>query len=343
MGRTIILGQTSSFLLSSIILKNLQYCGFDVIDISFDEDGFKYESFKQRVFNFYRKTFLKDKRFKVNLRISNFEESILKKIDLIENKADYALLIRPDIYSEKILLKLKDKVDLLIAYQWDGLKRFPTVFPIINYFDRFFVFDSEDLNYREKEVMYVTNFYFDYPEILNNLELQEEEIYFIFTYNPQRLNELNVFLYKISAINIKKNFFIYVDDKKLSGLDNEIYTCISEPITYEENIKNVKKASVLLELNNKIHNGLSFRVFEALCFEKKLITSNFMVKYFDFYHPQNIFILGEDDEENLSKFIKSDYIKIDEKIKQKYSFGNWINFVLDIRPNTPITLPDIIN
>lgn len=341
MSRTIILGQTSSFLLSSIILKNLQYSGFDVIDISFDEDSFRYKSFKQRVFNFFRKTFLGDKRYKVNLRISDFEESILKKIDLIEGKADYALLIRPDIYSEKVLLKLKNKVDLLIAYQWDGLNRFPAVFPIINYFDRFFVFDSGDLNYREKELMYVTNFYFDFPEILNNSERQEDVLYFVFTYAPKRLKELNAFLDKISSINIKKKFLMFIDDKKISGLNNEIYTCISESITYEENIKNVKKASILLEFNNKIHNGLSFRVFEALCFEKKLITSNIMVKYFDFYHPQNIFILGEDDEQNLSKFMRSDYIKIDEKIKQKYSFKNWINFVLDIQPNIPITLPEI--
>ncbi|MGF7232606.1 hypothetical protein [Arachidicoccus sp.] len=343
MSKTIILGQTTSFLLSTVILENLRYCGFNIIDISFDEDRFKYRNYRQRAHNFFRKTFLGDKRFKVNLRINDFEEGILKKIDLIEGKAEFALLIRPDMYSDKILLKLKSKAKLLIGYQWDGLNRFPTVFGVINYFDRFFVFDSNDLNYRKKELLYLTNFYFDLPEILNIDEKIEEEIYFVFTYSLQRLNELNLFLDKIATINIKKNIFVYVKNKELSELNNKIYTPIAKTLTYKENIRNVKKASVLLDFNNRIHNGLSFRTFEAICFEKKLVTNNKTIKHFDFYHPQNVFVLGEDDEQNLSKFMKSDYIKIDERIKKKYCFSNWINFVLDIQPNTPITLADMNN
>ena len=80
------------------------------------------------------------------------------------------------------------------------------------------------------------------------------------------------------------------------------------------------------------HNGLSFRIFEAIKYEKKLITNNKTVKQYDFYHPNNIFVFEEDNFQGLENFLKVAYTPLSEEIKQKYSFTNWLRYVLDIPP-----------
>ena len=39
------------------------------------------------------------------------------------------------------------------------------------------------------------------------------------------------------------------------------------------------------------------------------------------------------------EFLKLPYFPIDENIRQKYSFNNWIRYVLDIPPYQKIELP----
>jgi hypothetical protein len=101
----------------------------------------------------------------------------------------------------------------------------------------------------------------------------------------------------------------------------------------------VKNAKVIIDLVVADHNGLSFRVFEALKYKKKLITTNQYVKYYDFYDSNNIFILKEDNYNDLDEFLASEYKKLDQKLYEKYGFTNWSNYILDIAPHIPIHLP----
>ncbi|MCH5599705.1 hypothetical protein [Niabella ginsengisoli] len=55
----------------------------------------------------------------------------------------------------------------------------------------------------------------------------------------------------------------------------------------------LKSASYILDFENAEQNGLTFRVFESLYFEKKLITNSKLIYEYDFYHPNNIFVWDE--------------------------------------------------
>ena len=57
--------------------------------------------------------------------------------------------------------------------------------------------------------------------------------------------------------------------------------------------------------------------------EKKVITDNKMVKTYDFYHPDNIFII-DDNYAQIEEFIKIPYQEISEDIVKSYSFSTWI-------------------
>ncbi|MBP5204804.1 oligosaccharide biosynthesis protein Alg14, partial [Candidatus Saccharibacteria bacterium] len=57
---------------------------------------------------------------------------------------------------------------------------------------------------------------------------------------------------------------------------------------------------------------------------KKLITDNSNIVDYNFYRPENIFIIGKDDPGRLKDFISSPYKKINQKIVDYYEFENWI-------------------
>ena len=94
----------------------------------------------------------------------------------------------------------------------------------------------------------------------------------------------------------------------------------------------------MVDFKTPIHNGLSFRAFEALGYQKKLITTNENIKKYDFYHPDNVFVWDGKDKNGLEEFIQRPYFKIDCAIREKYGFKNWIHYVLNIRPYQSISL-----
>ena len=107
---------------------------------------------------------------------------------------------------------------------------------------------------------------------------------------------------------------------------------------FKDNLLASRKSKVLLDFVISEHKGLSLRTFEALGHDKKLITTNKEIAKYDFYHPNNIFIL-DNNFDDIPAFLNKPYHHIEPKIKEKYSFGNWIKYVLDIHPYQPILLP----
>ena len=64
---------------------------------------------------------------------------------------------------------------------------------------------------------------------------------------------------------------------------------------------------------------------EALFLERKLITNKTDIKNYDFYNHDNIFILGEDNINEIKEFINKPYKKIDQDIIDYYDFDQWLN------------------
>ena len=58
--------------------------------------------------------------------------------------------------------------------------------------------------------------------------------------------------------------------------------------------------------------------------KKKLITNNKDIINYDFYNSNNIFVLGEDNLDNIKEFIEKEYVEIDEKIINYYDFYEWL-------------------
>jgi hypothetical protein len=69
---------------------------------------------------------------------------------------------------------------------------------------------------------------------------------------------------------------------------------------------------------------MSLRALEAMFMSKKVITNNQMYRQEAFYDPSNIFILGENNLDDLKSFFEEPYVEIDSKIKNQYLFESWL-------------------
>ncbi|MCY4781550.1 hypothetical protein ORI89_17980, partial [Sphingobacterium sp. UT-1RO-CII-1] len=287
--------------------------------------------------SFVHKNILAEKNFKKSLIFNRENEDLVFQLDSLSEILDYALFIRPDLFPISIIEKIKTKSSLTVGYQWDGLKRYPNIYPRINLFDRFFVFDPQDL--KNKNTMPITNFF------TSGITISEPtyDIYFIGSYIPERMDDIYDFFNLISDQSLRINASIYTNSKKISHTITQKCDTLdvrSLPVSFDENINYVSKSKVIVDFSNYAHHGLSFRVFEALGNNKKLITTQVSIKYYEFYNSKNILILTKNTtKDEIVDFINSAYIPVDEKLKAKYSFENWINYVLNSSYHTPIPLP----
>lgn len=93
---------------------------------------------------------------------------------------------------------------------------------------------------------------------------------------------------------------------------------------YDDYLSMVASSRAIFDYNFPIISGCTLRVMESIFFEKKLITNNTNIMNYDFYRPENIFIIGKDDMGKIKDFINSPYKKIDKKIVEYYDFENWL-------------------
>ncbi|HLQ99523.1 MAG TPA: hypothetical protein VK102_04045 [Sphingobacterium sp.] len=330
--KSIILGAPENFSIADKISFKLSCLGFDVQECMVSPQPFQYKNIGQRLYNLYRKVVFNDYEHKKQLKAEANKQYYLDKINTFK-KADYALIIRPDLYPEDVLLEMRKKVDLMVAYQWDGFDRFPNVKELVPVFDRFYVFDPADLKY--EGVLPTTNFYL---ESRFGTDCSKNKVFYVGSYDEARWEITCELLASFADIDINKEILLFPNKGKIRAITEEYkeVSLLDTTIPYRETLNKVKDSSVLLDLQNPIHKGLSFRVFEGLGFNKKVITTNPAVEKYDFYNPNNILIWENQHKNEVLDFINSPYEEVPSFIREKYSFENWIKYVLNIEKHTPI-------
>lgn len=330
------------------IRENLAYHGYDIIFINSSPEH--YQKIKTplmvNLLNFLYKYIKNKKNYKRDYKRIIYNQSIQNSIhEYMNNKFNYTIVIRPDLLTMTHLNQLKNLTSLnFIAYQWNGLHRFPDTFRSINLFDRFFVFDQNDLvhpDYNVYNLCGITNFYFDMhsPQPI----VHEGCIaYFVGLHFEDRIEVLLKYAKALEQLNLCLNFNIRLlskDKNQKSLYQGSKIKLIKQDIQYEENIYFLNQSDLLIDIVNPIHNGLSFRTFEAIYYKKKLVTNNSLIKNYDFYHQNNILVWDGENINDLSDFLARPYVEIDSKIIEKYGFKNWIKNILDIKPYQKISLP----
>lgn len=320
----------------------LSSLGYNTQDFFISEFKFKYKNLGQRLYNLYRKTILGDYTYKESLRAKAPIEYLTEKLNKLQ-PAEYGLVIRPDMYPIEILHLLRQKVDTLIAYQWDGLDRYPDVLSRMDIFDKFYIFDPADAKY--PNVLPTTNFHMNIGWESNTcIDQQINKVYYVGSFEHSRWTILSELIEKINRIGVEQEILVatYTDEQHKIAQQNQIINLLETQITYQENLQKLQNCSVLIDLQNDVHNGISFRLFEAIGYDKKVITTNQAVQSYDFYAPERILIWNNQlSIQELSDFIHAPNTPYAPEIKRKYSLNNWIKYMLDQKGHIPITFPAI--
>lgn len=95
-------------------------------------------------------------------------------------------------------------------------------------------------------------------------------------------------------------------------------------VLYPEYVDLFLQSRAILEVLKDTQKGITLRSMESIFFERKLITSNNSIKNYRFYHPDNIFILGYDDEAALIDFLNKPYHPLDTAVIDYFLPDQWL-------------------
>lgn len=97
---------------------------------------------------------------------------------------------------------------------------------------------------------------------------------------------------------------------------------------YPEVLSHIKESHAVLELISDGQTGITQRPYEALFLQRKLITTSTEIRKYDFYHKDNIFILGEHPLEDLPSFLKTPFHPVAPTILKQYTLTGWLQRLL---------------
>jgi hypothetical protein len=289
--------------------------GYTVDFIDLKTPRFQYKNFAQRTLNFYLKNF-KGR----NLKNIHHQEVVAERIRSCRPAYDTVFIIRPDLANDENLALLRGLTRNFIAYYWDTVAFFPRKLDIRHFFDHIFSFDTEDCRNYGFELL--TNFYFfekDATEV-------KYQVYNLTTYDD-RFAFLEQIAARLEQLNLSYYFKAYRGRKFSSGY----ITHFSEIVKYREMLEEIAASDVLLEVQKEAQSGLTFRPFEALGLNKKLITTNKNIEQYDFYQPENILVINKQKADIPRSFFETPYKEVPPGIKEKYSLRSWVNKVLSVK------------
>jgi hypothetical protein len=289
-----------------------RHLNYDVDTILFDK--YTYKSKSQKVLNFLSKYLLG-----ANLKKKWASEYYVSKID--KNKTyDYVFVICPDYLKNKELAYLNTICKTSIVYYWDSFKMIKGFARTLAFFDKAFTFEKRDA--KHYNMHFLTNFYNE-----TDASMQIKTDLFFIGKHDERFPVLKKIAHYCQENNINSSIKIKIDRKQKPEPTKGI-EFITEFIPLEQTKKLLLESKVLLDINKTIQDGLTFRVFEAMGFSKKIITTNTDIKHYDFYNPNNIFVI--DSNKNISipeSFFNTPYMPLSDQVFKSYSLESWLNTI----------------
>lgn len=184
-------------------------------------------------------------------------------------------------------------------------------------YDSVFAFDKMDsLKYQ-----------FDYSPLIydatfNSNSSKEKAKAFYVGQAKDRFNGLINVFEKLNALGIDCDFYIVNVDEDKQKYKNTI--TYNKFITYQEALDHINNATCLIDLIQGDSTGLTIKTCEAVCYDKKLITTNKHVKDYPFYNPKYIKIIDSSEDIDISFFEENKEVHYTEEDKSYFSYKSFL-------------------
>lgn len=300
--------------------------------------GAKVDYYDERPANsFVVKALIRINRNLIGSYINKYHSKIIE--DTKHFKYDYIILIKGESFSEHNLQKLlgyhPDAVS--IVYHWDSIANNHNAISLLHKFDKAFSFDRHDCE--NMGIKFLPLFYYsEYQYIAEHPEKTDYDLLFVGTTHSDRYRFIKSIASQIKALGGRCFTYFFFQGKimyykyRLYNYSEMKNVHISDfhfkPIDKLQLLELYKKSRIIVDMQHPKQSGLTLRTMEALGAKKKLITTNDDVKFYDFYHPDNILIVDRKNPVVDKRFFNAEYKEIPEEVYEKYSINSWIENLL---------------
>lgn len=292
-----------------------------------------HSNFSERATNAVSKIFLNK-----NLKTEKRQRFVIDSLEKLGHQ-DQILVMNPDTFDLSTLHEIRKYTDRLITYLYDSLDRVVVDEKKLGLFDKIFSFDIADVEKYGFEKL--TNYIY-LPFCSREKQKPAIDVFYITSYDTKRVELIKLFTKRL--LEIHSQFQIIVIGKKgwkhqlrnaFIKIPENLHIIFSiKKISHKKLPKYYKNSRALLDLTRENQYGLSFRVFEAMALEKKIITDNQSIKSYDFYNPQNILVLDETCSNLEKSFFETPYEKVPEEIYESYTLEHWTDKVFGLNKKT---------
>lgn len=155
-------------------------------------------------------------------------------------------------------------------------------------------------------------------------------------YCPMSIKEQKP-IYDLFFIGINKGRFPFVEKIKeeiqkigiiphfyLVSLKHFINKKYSKAIPYKKMLTELMKSRAVLDIAQDKQFGFTLRVYEAIFYQKKLVTNNTNIRNYN-VNLESVFIIDNDfDPLKLKEFLNSNFTPFSKEIQEQYLFENWL-------------------
>lgn len=189
---------------------------------------------------------------------------------------------------------------------------------------RVYTFDISDS--KEFDIEYSPEYYTEHQENIK-YDLKYDVCYVGADKTNVRLKNL-LDIKEVLQKNKVQNFFhIFRVLKKYNKY--ELQETTNMFLKYEDIQRIILESKCILELQMEGQSGCTLRTLESMFLNRKLITNNKDIVNYDFYNPNNIFVIENADDfkdrfNDILKFMRSPYQKLPDMVKNNYKFCKWL-------------------
>ncbi|HEY0090909.1 MAG TPA: hypothetical protein VGB43_00355, partial [Flavobacterium sp.] len=209
--------------------------------------NFRYKNLRQKITNFFSKTFLNE-----NLKPFYASQANIEHLTNSDH-FDIVFVICPDFLHVRTLQFLKTISKKTIVYYWDGFDHFPRYKESLPYFDERYSFDPVDV--KKYNLKFITNFYFQEDR---NTETKTD-LFFLSSYDSRF-----PLIEKIASLLEKQNKKVLIFQHTIHKDIIEKYKdssikFIDKFIPFKETTEYIRDTRIVLDIHKEIQHGLSFR------------------------------------------------------------------------------------
>ncbi|WP_240207252.1 hypothetical protein [Vibrio sp. CyArs1] len=244
----------------------------------------------------------------------------LKGVFKGSGKYDAIICTEPNIFNQQHFTLMKQHSGKLVLSLWDSLNRMPQNGTDLDQFDVIFSFEPEDC---QRHGFIQTYNYIPPIGTCSPIEEAKHDLFSVMSFTKKRYEELCCFLDANPTIDA--DVYLYIDHpRKRKFITHERIKVTEHLMLKDELAALIQSSCAVLDLGQGKQNGLSFRVYESLAYNRKLVTTSQDIAQYEFYDQSNIAIIKPDNVKLPDGFFELNYKKPAPKTTSKYTLESWV-------------------